>query len=68
MRQIAPLSRVSAPQPPARTAVDASSLRSSVAPAANKAAAVNQPWFGRDDCHCDDGPERMSKRAVRGRW
>lgn len=22
----------------------------------------------RDECHCDDGPERMSQRAVRGRW
>jgi len=66
MHQIAPLSRVSAALPPARPAVDAS-LRGTVAPA-NKAPAVNQPWFGRDDCHCDDGPERMSKRSVHGRW
>ncbi len=67
MRQIAPLPRVSAPLPPARPVVDAGNLRSSTAPA-HKAPAVNQPWFGRDDCHCDDGPERMSKRSVHGRW
>ena len=22
----------------------------------------------RDDCHCDDGPERLSPRAARNRW
>lgn len=22
----------------------------------------------RDDCHCDDGPERLSARAARHRW
>ncbi|WP_290902207.1 hypothetical protein [Aquabacterium sp.] len=67
MRQIAPLPRVTAPLPPARPVVDAGNLRSSTTPA-HKAPAVNQPWFGRDDCHCDDGPERMSKRSVHGRW
>lgn len=67
MRQIAPLPRVSAPLPAARPVADVSSLRGSASPA-NKSPAVNQPWFGRDDCHCDDGPERMSKRAIRGRW
>lgn len=66
MRQIAPLPRVSAPLPPARHAVDAGGLRNSATPT-HKAPAVNQPWFGRDDCTCDDGPERISKRAVRGR-
>ena len=22
----------------------------------------------RDDCHCDDGPERLSPRSARNRW
>lgn len=22
----------------------------------------------RDECHCDDGPERLSPRAARHRW
>lgn len=22
----------------------------------------------RDECHCDDGPERLSPRAARNRW
>lgn len=67
MRQIAPLARVSAPLPPARPVADTNGASTSAAHA-HKAQAVNQPWFGRDDCHCDDGPERMSKRTVRGRW
>jgi len=67
MRHIAPVARVTAPLSPARPVPDASGARTSVAHV-NKSPAGNQPWFGRDECHCDDGPERMSKRAIRGRW
>lgn len=67
MRQAAPSPRISSPLPVARPVADAAGVRVSV-PLATKSTAGNQPWFGRDECHCDDGPERMSKRAVRGRW
>ncbi|MCH8179694.1 MAG: hypothetical protein IIA02_07955 [Proteobacteria bacterium] len=71
MRQAAPSPRMSTPLPvvgtAARPVADAAGLRASV-PLATQSAAGNQPWFGRDECHCDDGPERMSQRAVRGRW
>lgn len=67
MRQIAPVARVSAPLPAQRTLAEGSQL---VHPVVHnhKPQAGNQPWFGRDDCHCDDGPERMAKRAVSARW
>lgn len=67
MRQVAPSPRMSTPQPAVRPVADAAGVRVSV-PLANQSTAGNQPWFGRDECHCDDGPERMSQRAVRGRW
>jgi len=67
MRQTAPVTRAAAPLTTARTVADASGSRSAtVTPI--KTPAGNQPWFGRDDCHCDDGPERNAKRAVSGRW
>jgi hypothetical protein len=67
MPQIAPVSRVSAPLPLARTGSATNGVRSSVGQA-NKAPAANQPSLARDECHCDDGPERMVKRAIHARW
>lgn len=46
MRQIAPLSRVTAPLPPARPVANATGAHTSVTHA-NKSPAGNQPWFGR---------------------
>ena len=33
-----------------------------------KAAASMRDARLRDECHCDDGPERLSPRAARHRW
>lgn len=63
MRQIAPSALVSTPLPAARPLAELGCPVATVAHT-SKPPAGNQPWFGRDDCHCDDGPERMAKRAV----
>ena len=35
---------------------------------AGKADAALRDARLRDECHCDDGPERLSPRAARNRW
>lgn len=73
MRQTAPLARVSTPVTTARPLAQVGQIGqignvAQTAAHTHKPPAGNQPWFGRDDCHCDDGPERMAKRSVSARW
>ena len=70
MRQTAPVARVSTPVTTARPLAQVGQIGNVAQTTAHthKPPAGNQPWFGRDDCHCDDGPERMAKRSVSARW
>lgn len=50
---------------PSPAALAARPLQASV----GKSSLVNlRDARSRDDCHCDDGPERLSPRAARNRW
>lgn len=49
-----------------RTPADAASRGFTVH--TDKSASNSATYRSRDDCHCDDGPERLPARAAHRRW
>jgi hypothetical protein len=63
----------STPQPrlsePSRSpSLPAVTLARPLQASSGKAATPMRDARSRDECHCDDGPERLSPRAARNRW